>query len=391
MSFLARTWWSVTLFAELQRERFTVCRAARMEGRNENCFAATAADGSGTIEIAPAAYQRMLSNHLERHARRTSVRFNRPLLRARDRLERARRRQERLSERVREARDRCPADADGAILGAWALLALSVTIAIPLSWGFIQEFEWPLLFSVVACVGLSLIDAAVAHLAGRLWAVLDLDEPDTAFALTARQRTNRKVMLGLALGVALSLTVSFAVFRSGNGGSVWLWLAVGLAALLIAAWSGFVGYPVSRVRVLRRLERRLGRAERRTSDASGALERILRRMAGTVETMRHRLLDLDHRGAIAFRRSYRRHHPRENLPPTVPDAMFASEGELLRQMFSPLGDLDVEIALAIAQTVKQSLAAPADHGTTRRHAIGPAQPRTSSTRTSTTRGLRRTA
>ncbi|HEY7953432.1 MAG TPA: hypothetical protein VID70_10635 [Solirubrobacteraceae bacterium] len=376
---------SVLFSVELQRLRFTVWRAARAEGRSDSCFVSVVADGSGAIEIPPAPYQLMLGNHLARHTRRIAVAFNGALLRARDRLKRRRLRREAVAQRMETARRRCPADEDGAILGAAAMLALSIAISVPFSWGFVQEFEWPLMLSMMACLGLSLIDAAIAHLAGRLYAMLDLNEPNTPFALTAWKRKSRKVMLTLALGAALSLSGVFAIFRSGNGGPIWLWLVVGFAALLIAAWSGFVSYPASRVLVLRYLQRRLARADRRVSDAEGGLELILRHMVGCVETMRHRLLDLDHRGAVAFRRSYRRHHPRESFPPSVPDPGFVSEEEVLRQLFSPLGDLDIDVTLDADATASDDRAQRLDRRPPRRLNVG--LPRTS-TQTSTTNRLR---
>ncbi len=349
MSLSLRPYRTAQTFIELQRLRFTGWRAARLEGRTLNPYASVDVGDRETIEIAPASYQRALANHLVKYTRDTSLVHTGRLLRARDRLKRRMLKQKELSHGVEMAKRRCPADGDGAVLGALMALALSVGIAVPLSWGFIQEFEWPFTFSVVACVGLSLIDAVISHLAGRMYSTLVLDEPDTPFGLTDKERASSKVMLGLALGSAIGLTTVFAVFRSGNGGSIWLWLMVGFAALLIASWSGFRAYPASRVLRLRRLEKRLARAERRVSRAYDALELIGRRMIAFVERMRQRLTDLNHRGGVAFIRSYRRHHSAESLPPTMPELVFMSEQRVLELLFRPQGEFDIHAALGADQ------------------------------------------
>jgi hypothetical protein len=381
MSFLLRPRWTFFSYFAVQRLRFAVWRAARLEGRSNNGFASATSEHRDAVEIAPAPYQDLLGNYLAQHARRTAVVFNAALVRARDRYNRRLQRRDELVSHVEQAKARCAADDSASTLGAQLLLGLSILISIPLTWGFVEKFEWPLVFSALACAGLSLIDAAVAHLAGRLVAILDLDQPQTPFALMRKQRVSRTVWLGLVAAVAVLLIVVFAIFRSTNGGPVWLWLAVGLAALLIAAWAGFVGYPASRVRILNRMRGRLARAERRLLRARSRLELVVRWMAGSVETLRHRLLDLDNRGGSAFRRAYRRHHPPDSLPPSVPDPEFISEEEVLRQLFSPLGEADVEELLA----GQSSLGQPARRAGRPALRSLPAGPMTNGSCTSTTR------
>ncbi len=340
-----RIYSSVVTFAQLQSLRLTVWRAARMEGRAPSGFLSIDQARGDTITVGPAAFQTVLSNRFSKHARHIELIYNGVLMRARDRYKRRVLKRERIANKLESAKRRCPEDGDGAILGAVAALALSVGVSVPLSWGFIQEFEWPFLFSVIACMSLSLIDAVVSHLAGRLYAALTLDEPETPFTLTPKERTSTKQLLALALTVAVGLVLVFSILRTGNGGSIWLWLVVGLAALLIAGWSGYVGYPASRVLRVRHLAWRLGRCEVRVSKAYGALELIVRRMNASVETMRHRLLDLNHRAGITFIRSFRRHHDEKSIPPTMPNPEFPSEAEVMEQILSPLRDLDISTLL----------------------------------------------
>ncbi|HEY3960114.1 MAG TPA: hypothetical protein VGL68_06330 [Solirubrobacteraceae bacterium] len=143
-----------------------------MEGRTQNPYASINSSDRETIEIRPAAYQQALANQLIQYARHKSLACNGPLVHARDILKRRVLKYEKLSSEVDSAKQRCPASDDAAIIGALGALGLSIGVAIPLSWGFIQEFEWSFLFSLVACVGLSLIDAAVSHIGGRLYSML---------------------------------------------------------------------------------------------------------------------------------------------------------------------------------------------------------------------------
>ncbi|HEY3960115.1 MAG TPA: hypothetical protein VGL68_06335 [Solirubrobacteraceae bacterium] len=217
-----------------------------------------------------------------------------------------------------------------------------------------------------------------------------MDERRTPFELTIKERTSTNIMLGLALCIALGLTTVFAAFRSGNGSSIWLWLLVGLAALLIAAWSGYVSYPASRVLRLRRLERRLARSARRVSKAFDALELIVRGMAASAERMRRRLIDVDHRASITFVRSYRRHHADETLPPTVPDPGFISENQLLEHLLRPLGDLDIHAALGTDPRANDGVLGdrPAGHSPPRHLPTGATRLVKSTTGTATTTRLR---
>jgi hypothetical protein len=362
MPVFLRPFWRAFVIVDLQRLRFTVWRSARLEGvYGNNGFTSIDRSNGDTIDVQPAAFQRMLASRFARLVRQISFFYSGSLMRVRNRLKRRMRTREKIDAKLESAKRRCPPDADRSIVGASAALALSIVVSIPLSWGFVEEFEQTFVITVIACVGLSLIDAAISHVSGRLFATLALDEPDGPFELTVKQRLSYRIMLALHLLASLAFIIVFAAFRSNHEGSFWLWLAVGLAAFLIAAWSGYVSYPVWRSIRVSLLEGSLARADQRMAKAYDALELTVRRMSASAETMRHRLMDINHRGGITLVRAHRRHNP-DTLPPTMPDPDFISEQEVSDCLLRPHGDIDIVGALSVNTALDQTVASRPGHG-----------------------------
>jgi hypothetical protein len=343
--------------AAMVRLRFTVWNSARLEGRAPVAF--TSVDlNDETVTFGSAPFQSLLAKSFDRQVRTLSQVYRRPLLRARRTLNRRQIKRVKISAELDAAKQRAPANGDGSILGPVAGLGVSVLLAVPLSWGFVEKFEWPFLFNIVASVGLSIIDAIVAHYAGRYQAMLELNQPGTPFELTAPQRRGTKWSFAIALALAGILATVFAVLRSGDGGPVVLWLSVGGASTFIAVRSGTVGYPATRVRKVARVTGRLERVDKKVSDAFNNVDSIVRGVTTEGETRRERVLELNYRAGITFVRSFRRHHPPEALPPTMPELQLVTAQVMLERLIQPV-PIPVAAALELdPQTGKTQVAQP---------------------------------
>ncbi len=212
-------------------------------------------------------------------------------------------------------------------------VAIAVILGTVSAWDFLAGQGWPLPVTLLAAVGVGTLEIALAAGFGAMAYAVVLDDHGSEFELTPAQRT-WTIVFAVVLGVfTLSLVVGLALVR----GDVLLWLALGLAAAALGAYSGAAALENRYHLMASALERDLHKTQKKIDIVEDEYDAETRLAMARGRTTRGSAAETLHRGTVEFERSWRRHHREPDaVAPVVPAVSLPTDDELAARLIVPL-------------------------------------------------------
>lgn len=241
-------------------------------------------------------------------------------------------------------------------------VALATILGALTAWPFIQALEWPLPVAALMAIALATFEVAIAGLFGLCVHAFVMDESGTSFELSVKQNLLFRACAVLTGGVAFASTVTLAVLR-GHGSNQVVWMLLGLGLVAFAAYGGAAINDNRFDQEVKRLSKRLREVNDAVRQLQGAYEATARSTMATARGMCAVAVQIDHRAAAAFVKSWRRHHRERPVPvPSLPRLELPPEADLRQKLLVPMFNVDEHSSDPIVEEVPVSPLRPRRDG-----------------------------
>lgn len=212
-------------------------------------------------------------------------------------------------------------------------VAIAVILGTVSAWDFLEDQGWPLPVTLLAAIGVGALEIALAAGFGAMAYAVVLDDHGSEFELTPRQR-RWTIAFAVLFGVfTLVLVIGLALVR----GDLLLWLALGLAAAALGAYSGGALLENRHHLKAATLERQLHKIQKKVDVICDTHDAEARIALARGRCLRAKAADTLHRGTVAFERAWSRHHREPGaVAPGVPPVELPTDEDLAARLIVPL-------------------------------------------------------